>query len=196
MRGGISRESVGGKRRMMERMISSGSRWVGALVLLFAASAAAQDIYTWTDDEGVEQFTDNPSAIPEKFRKKARITTGGELNVISHDGDADPPPARATAQKAAARPQPVADGPNKCVVMKKKIGDLEFSISQQKTEYEARVTRCQNNAARVTRTGQVVPVRGCSETNGPTQLKARLEADTRKLESMKDELRVMQHQGC
>lgn len=174
-------------------MHRTASRWATALAAtLVATGALAQDIYTWTDDEGVEQFTDDPSRIPEKFRKKARVTTGSDINVVSGDGEAAPPKARPAAPPAPRAPE----GPNKCVVLKKKVSDLEFSIGQQKTAYEERVRACSNNAARVTRTGRVVPVRGCSETNGPNQLKARLEADQRRLEQLNDELRVLQHQGC
>lgn len=175
-------------------MRRTGTRWA-LLTALVATAAAAQDIYTWTDDEGVEQFTDNPSSIPEKFRKKARVTTGSDINVIS-GGEEEEAPAQKKPAARAPPSRPANDGPNKCAVLKKKVSDLEFSVAQQKTEYDNRVRACTSNAARVTRTGRVVPVAGCSETNGPTQLKARLEADERRLEQLKDELRVVQHQGC
>jgi hypothetical protein len=70
-------------------------------------------------------------------------------------------------------------------------------VEQKKSEYEGRKKYCeQAPASRVTRTGRVVPTSGCSDTNGPVQLKARLDADERKLEQLKDELRVVQIQGC
>jgi Domain of unknown function (DUF4124) len=169
--------------------------WVGVLVVgLVAGAASAQAIYTWTDENGVEQFTDNPSSIPEKFRKKARVTSGGDINVIGNDAQPSSAPEKPAPRSQPARAEP--EGPNKCVVMKKKVGDLEFSVSQQKTEYENRKRACEQSAPRVTRRGRVVPVSGCSETNGPTQLKARLDAEERKLEQLRDELRVIQIQGC
>lgn len=175
----------------------SARRVLAAVLLLGATVASAQTIYTWVDEEGVEQFTDNLSNVPDKFKKKARVTTGGDIGTISHsDGDAQPTPAPAPSSARTAQPAR-ADGPNRCVVMKKQISDLEADYAVQKNDYEARKKYCeQTPASRVTRTGRVVANSNCTEINGPATMKTRLDATERKLESLRDELRVMQHQGC
>jgi hypothetical protein len=81
--------------------------------------------------------------------------------------------------------------------MKKQIADLEADYAAQKNDYEARKKYCeQAPASRVTRTGRVVANSNCSEINGPATMKTKLDAAERKLESLRDELRVLQHQGC
>jgi Domain of unknown function (DUF4124) len=173
----------------------SARRILAAALLLACTAASAQTIYTWTDEEGVEQFTDNLSNVPDKFKKKAKVTTGGELGTISHSNDdSDPPPVSAPTAVPARKSD---DGPNKCVVMKKQIADFEADYAAQKNDYEARKKYCeQSPASRVTRTGRVVANTNCTEINGPATLKAKLDATERKLESLRDELRVLQYRGC
>ncbi|MCL2760951.1 MAG: DUF4124 domain-containing protein [Desulfuromonadales bacterium] len=43
-----------------------------ALLILFP-SVAYSNIYQWTDDNGVRNFTDNPDSIPAKYRQKATV---------------------------------------------------------------------------------------------------------------------------
>ncbi len=43
-----------------------------ALVILFLAGPAAAKIYKWKDESGKWRFTDNPSSIPQKHRKKLK----------------------------------------------------------------------------------------------------------------------------
>lgn len=67
------------------------------LLLLAASPGLAQQVYSWTDEEGVEHFTDDPSKIPAKAR-------------VSRVRSAEAPPPRPPehqkrAQSPAAVPQ-------------------------------------------------------------------------------------------
>ena len=42
------------------------------LLALLSALPAAAETYKWTDSKGVVNFTDNPAAIPPKYRGKAK----------------------------------------------------------------------------------------------------------------------------
>jgi hypothetical protein len=59
--------------------------------LSLALLVATAQIYTWTDKEGVEHFTDNKAEIPRGV--KARITAGDELSVIENKKPAPTTPA-------------------------------------------------------------------------------------------------------
>jgi hypothetical protein len=42
------------------------------LVILYGALPASADTYTWADDKGVVNFTDDPAVIPLKYLLKAK----------------------------------------------------------------------------------------------------------------------------
>jgi hypothetical protein len=48
----------------------------------------AGDIYTWTDDQGVVHYTDDPSTIPAK--SKAKTTRGAEIGSLPARPAAEP----------------------------------------------------------------------------------------------------------
>ena len=62
-------------------------------LVLFAVPAMAET-YTWTDERGTVNFTEDLGKVPKKYRKKARIIGG--------DNAEAPPPAEAPEQKPAA----------------------------------------------------------------------------------------------
>lgn len=75
---------------------------------LLALSAAAQDqVWTWVDEKGEEHYTNDRSAIPEKFQKKAKTTTGPELSEVKVRQSPTPAPAPVIA----APPVRAAPGP-------------------------------------------------------------------------------------
>jgi hypothetical protein len=49
------------------------------LVILFSAAVVDAEIYSWTDDQGVVTFTDNPARIPSRYSSSAQK---GEDNII------------------------------------------------------------------------------------------------------------------
>lgn len=80
------------------------------LAVLMPAVAAAQPIYTWTDSDGVQHFTDEPRNVPRGV--KATTTEGAHVNVVSSSAQAPAPAAKpmraADAQAAAAQAQAAA----------------------------------------------------------------------------------------
>lgn len=58
-------------------------RLIAAACLALTPAAFAQDagasVYRWTDRQGQDHYTDDPSTIPEAYRKKAQKTSGREL---------------------------------------------------------------------------------------------------------------------
>ena len=48
--------------------------WVLSLCLALVSPAAVwADLYTWVDDRGVQNIVDDPTLIPERFRRQARL---------------------------------------------------------------------------------------------------------------------------
>jgi len=86
------------------------------LSLCLAVAARAQDmkpVYTWTDAEGVQHFTDDPNVVPKNV--KARTTEGSQVSVVSSSPGAPRPaaqrkgtPASDDVQAAAAQAQAAA----------------------------------------------------------------------------------------
>jgi hypothetical protein len=82
---------------------------VGLVVVLVASQGWAQSVFKWTDAEGTTHYTNDPASIPKDA--KVTATTGAEVNVITAEGEADPPlppavPKAATAKAAAANTDP------------------------------------------------------------------------------------------
>ncbi len=71
---------------------------VWLLTLLLFAAPAFGATYTWVDDQGTTNFSDDLGSIPKKYRKKAKIL-GGE--------EEEPPPA----QEQEAKPKVREKGP-------------------------------------------------------------------------------------
>lgn len=49
------------------------------LLILCCAAQSNAEIYTWTDDQGVVTFTDNPAQIPSRFSGRTR---NGDITTI------------------------------------------------------------------------------------------------------------------
>lgn len=89
-----------------------------ALSLSFAAPSPA-DIYRWEDNAGVIHFTDDPSAVPAKYKGTAREIlksppAAGQPSVSTMGGAASPPgpsasPVAAPAERETSPPFPVED---------------------------------------------------------------------------------------
>jgi len=67
------------------------SRVLLALALLAGPALADDAVWTWVDERGEEHYTNDKSAIPEKFRTKAKTTAGQDLAVVkAADGKPEP----------------------------------------------------------------------------------------------------------
>ena len=67
------------------------------LVLLFTASIAHAEIFTWTDNRGTVHYTNSEYEIPGKYRAKAKILNLG----IVEKKDNSSPQQDATSQQIA-----------------------------------------------------------------------------------------------
>lgn len=61
------------------------------LLTLCGAAASDAEIYTWTDDQGVVTFTDNPSRIPSRFSSR---TQSGDIITIHTPTKSRRPPGK------------------------------------------------------------------------------------------------------
>ncbi len=66
-----------------------------AAFLLLAAGPAGEEIYSWTDTSGVAHYTNDPAAIPQRYRDQARTLDGRPV------GAPEPPPKE---EAASAKP--------------------------------------------------------------------------------------------
>src|SRR6185369_11754019 len=92
-------------------------------VLICSALPAFAEVYSWTDDRGIEVFTDDVAKVPGKYRNKA-VTVGegdgGSFNVIEQPHTA---PAGKAGRKAGAEGSASAYGLKK----EKKAGRTPLS---------------------------------------------------------------------
>lgn len=72
-------------------------------LVLFAVPAMAET-YTWTDERGTVNFTEDLGKVPKKFRKKARL-------IGEYESDAPPPMEAPPEQKPAAGAEPKVAAP-------------------------------------------------------------------------------------
>ncbi|MBE2249760.1 MAG: DUF4124 domain-containing protein [Myxococcus sp.] len=76
------------------------------LLSVVVASVASAQVYTWTDKDGVDHFTDNPSSVPANV--KAKVTTGDDISTVTL-GEVRPAVA-ALPPRAQAAPAPADPG--------------------------------------------------------------------------------------
>ncbi len=81
------------------------------LVLLSLAGApAGEQVYTWTDSEGVAHYTNDPDAIPQRYRDKAR-TLEGQPAASKEAAAATPPTAEGKPEAPPEASKPAAPPP-------------------------------------------------------------------------------------
>jgi hypothetical protein len=72
------------------------------LSIVIAPAVMAAPTYRWVDDEGVTNYTDTPSKIPDKY--KAEITSGDELGLIATDRPASRSPSMGAQEQGRNQP--------------------------------------------------------------------------------------------
>lgn len=115
----------------------SMTRLIAALCLAVAVPAVAQEtedagggVYRWTDQSGQDHYTDDPTTIPERYRKKATRTEGRELMEVTAEG------VRTSASSAGTYSPPV--GPNedawreRFAALHKQIAALEAQLEKDR----------------------------------------------------------------
>jgi len=99
-------------------MLPGLSALASALVLL-APGPAGEDVYTWTDADGVAHYTNDPNTIPRRYRDQARSLDGQPLpadapekpapSVESKPAQAEAPDKPAPAKPAARAEEPTEE---------------------------------------------------------------------------------------
>ncbi|HEY6874525.1 MAG TPA: DUF4124 domain-containing protein [Geobacteraceae bacterium] len=78
------------------------------VALVFLASSAYGEIYTWTDSRGIAHYTNSMYEVPGRYRDKVKVLDLG----VERKGDASAPPQGGQAQvvrPAEQSPVPPAD---------------------------------------------------------------------------------------
>lgn len=94
----------------MKRMI------ILTLFILISAAIANAETYTWTDDQGVVTFTDNPTRIPSSYGSRAK--TGAEITKR-------PPSAHNSIRKQGTYKLQAAIPRNRIVARSKQTGSSQ-----------------------------------------------------------------------
>lgn len=102
-------------------------RWLGAIVIIAAASPVAADIYVWRDDSGVSHYTNDLSNVPQEFR-------GDAITVAKDWARAEPPPE--PVAPAAAAPAPVDDSSAAAVAAARDVPEAAAGGGPQDGERE------------------------------------------------------------
>ena len=82
--------------------------WVLSLCLALVSPAAVwADLYTWVDDRGVQNIVDDPTLIPERFRRQARlfVTSSASRGTESMRAAVVPPSREDSPAPAASETQ-------------------------------------------------------------------------------------------
>ena len=87
-----------------------------ALLAALAATAAAAPVYSWRTEDGGYAFTDDPKAIPARYRDQAKLRSTARLRDYAHYTPSDDAAAERYAEQLtrrlaylrAANAQPVA----------------------------------------------------------------------------------------
>jgi hypothetical protein len=80
-------------------------RALQAVLLLLAGAPAGEEVFTWTDAEGVAHYTNDANTIPLRYRDKARSLDG---QPVAPTEAAAAPPATPEGKPAAAEEAPKA----------------------------------------------------------------------------------------
>ena len=107
---------------------------IALVVLLLAVPAFAQEqVWTWSDERGEEHYTNDKSSIPDKFRAKAKSTSGDELSILkTSDGrsDAAPEPAKVAPPKTVVIDAKGAPGPIRVVLFEASTNSASRTLNR------------------------------------------------------------------
>jgi hypothetical protein len=75
-------------------------------LLALAPGPAGEDVYTWTDDQGVAHYTNEPNLIPRRYRDQARTLDGQPLPADAPEKPPPTPEAKGPPPDAPEKPAP------------------------------------------------------------------------------------------
>lgn len=84
-------------------------RALQAVLFLLAGAPAGEEVYTWTDADGVAHYTNDANTIPQRYRDKAHTLDGQPVGAKEPAASAAPPEGKPSTQEelpkaAAAKP--------------------------------------------------------------------------------------------
>jgi len=78
-----------------------------AVLLLLAGAPAGEEVYTWTDTDGVAHYTNDANTIPQRYRDKAHTLDGQPIAPKDAAAGAPAPPeGKPAVQEEAPKPVP------------------------------------------------------------------------------------------
>ena len=164
-------------------------------VTVLIAALLGQTVYTWTDAQGEEHYTDDPSTIPKGV--KAKTMAQGEVEPVRAAPEPAPSPAPATRPKRADdSPDAGAGKPkeNSCVRAKKALADAEAEVEEaRKASAEPPSRDCQEVLNTL---GHAAYAQCMAARKTATDPARALATAQRRLDEAKDALRRAQVAGC
>lgn len=87
---------------------------LASLLSLLAAGPAGDEVYTWTDKDGVAHYTNDLGAIPQRYRDQARTLEGRPAGAPAPASEPSPPPeAKPGPVDEASKPAPAKPTPER-----------------------------------------------------------------------------------
>jgi hypothetical protein len=159
--------------------------------LLIIALLAGQTFYEWTDASGQTHYTDDPSTIPAKAKR--RVTQGAEPVLVTAGADAGVRAAGRRDAGVVAQNKPGPASQDTCELAQQKVRELERRIAEAKdkaaADEQAANERCQQQL-RQFGDGAFAQCMAARQSRG------RASSYEKELEAAKDELRKAQVGGC
>lgn len=166
-------------------------------VTVLVAALLGQTIYTWTDKNGEEHYTDDPSSIPKGV--KAKTMAPGEVEtVVSSD---EPAPAKPVVQPAPKPVVIVADGDagvpapvDTCAKAREALREAEAELAEAKQPSSPPPGRDCMKELRLRGDWAYAQCMASGQDEAATAKK--VAAAKRRVDEAKDDLRRAQAAGC
>jgi hypothetical protein len=167
-------------------------RWFFLAAIGFALPAAAQEFYSWIDEQGVVHYTDDLSSVPEAQRATARTTRGADVGQLPSKKPSAPPPKDAVPsehlQDSPPAPPPPEQVPDTEQTWRAKFRDVHQRISRVERQIEVDEKELEN-------TPESIP-EGSSVANPEyVRLKNQIRDEQTNLDDLKKELNVLDRQA-
>lgn len=161
------------------------------LRVILVTALLGQTIYTWTDKNGEEHFTDDLSSIPKGVKPKTMAPK--DIEMVQSSDDAPPSPA-AAAPTPAAKPDAGVPKVDTCARGRKALEDAQAELDAAK---QAAASPPERDCQSVLNTlGQVAYAQCMAHRTDTRSNDRRIATAQRRLDDAKDDLRRAQAAGC
>lgn len=156
---------------------------------LLVTALLGQTIYTWTDKNGEEHFTDDPSSIPKGA--KAKTMAPGEIETVR---SSDEPAPVAAKPVPAAAPDAGAPKVDTCALGRKAVADAQAALDAAK---QAAASPPERDCQSVLNTlGKVAYAQCMAHPADPGSGERKVAQAQRRLDDATDDLRRAKAAGC